>query len=197
MPVFGHVPPVTDPRTRRAVLHGTALALPALAGCSLPTRSDDPTTPEQYPHLERATLFVASRLDITLPSAVSVVDQPADADVALFPTDPSVTPEEAVEWLAGGTAVGVVGSPAHEFLLEVQRSEAAADRFGQRGYGVPSPPPHLQFGHAVTDGAGGEIISTSSFSWGGLEDGAVPGDDRVFGALETFLAEEASETASD
>jgi len=61
---------------------------------------------------------------------------------------------------------------------------------------VPNPPPDLQVGHAVADGAGGEILSTSSFSWGGLEDEAVPGEDRVFDALETFLAEAASETAS-
>lgn len=185
-----------SPRTRRALLRGTALALPVLAGCSLPSRSDETTTPEHYPHLERAALFVASRLDLTVPSAVSVVEEPADAEIALFPTDPGVSPAEAVEWLADGTAVGVVGSPAHEFLLAVQRSEAAADRFGQQGYGVPSPPPDLQVGHAVADGGGGEILSTSSFSWGGLEDGAVPGEDRVFDALETFLAEEASETAS-
>lgn len=187
MAVFGHVLLVTGLPTRRVVLHGTALALPALAGCSLPTRSDEATTPEHYPHLERTTLFVAPRLDLTAPSAVSVVDRPAD---------PAVTPEEAVEWLADGTAVGVVGSPVHEFLLEVQRSDAAADRLGQQGYGVPNPPPDLQVGHAVADGAGGEILSTSSFSWGGLEDKAVPGEDRVFDALETFLAEAASETAS-
>jgi len=195
MPVFEHVLLVTGLPTRRALLQSGVLALPLLAGCSLPGDPDEIPTPESYPHIERTSVFRDSRVDIDFPSAVPKVSRPAEADVALFPTDPDIDPNRAVEWLIGGTVVGIVGRPAHEFIVRVQRSEAASAELGQGGYGVPDPAPHFQLGY-VTDGAGGGIVATSSYSWGSLEDGETPTDEQVLGALETFLTDRASETTT-
>ncbi|MFD1515157.1 hypothetical protein [Halomarina rubra] len=185
---------MTGPRTRRALLRGSALALPLLAGCSLPSGDDGTTTPERYPLLEQTTLYLDPRVRLDLPSAVEHAGDAADADIALLPVDPDIDPERAVEWLLDGTAVGVLGRPAHEFLLRVQTSDAADEALGQGGYGVPSPPPHFQIGHVVRNDDGSGIVATAGFSWGDLGEDELPNDDRVLGALEQFLTDRASET---
>lgn len=187
---------MTGPRTRRALLRGTALALSLSAGCSLPGGDDEPTTPESYPLLESTALYLDPRVRVDLPSAVEQVESAPESDLALFPVDPDIDPERAVAWLVDGTAVGVLGRPAHEFLLRVQTSDAADEAFGQGGYSVPSPSPHLQIGHVVGNGDGGGIVATSGFSWEDLGEDELPSDDRVLGALERFLADRASETPS-
>ncbi len=186
---------MTGPPSRRTVLRRAALTLPLFAGCSLPNR-DAPatTTPESYPHLEATATYLADGVDVALPASVPRAETPGEAGLAVFPPAPDTEPGDAVTWLVDGTAVAVLGRPADEFLLRVQRSEAADEAFGRRGYGVSDRPPHLQVAFGV-GGDGEGYVSTHSYTWGDLDEGERPSDERVLESLDEALADGPDRTA--
>jgi hypothetical protein len=180
-----------SPRSRRALLRRTGTALLAgLAGCAGPL---DPsgdgtgtTTTPAFTRLRETPVFVADGVTLALPDGVTRAESAADAGLVLLPPDPDVDPATAVDWLADGTVLAVVGRPADEFVIDVKQSDAAHPEFGTQGYGDPRNPVDVMGAFAVGD----QFISTSAFSYG-----EPPSDEQVVGDLEEILQTAAEKTA--
>jgi len=132
-------------KTRRRILGCVGAALTAaVAGCE--TLSDDesttPTEPE-YDHLKANSVYVADGVDVTVPERIPTVDDTTEADLLLIPADTTVDVAEAIQWLATGRVVALLGDGAQETWLDWIQSEAYEDAFGRRGYAESDPAPDL------------------------------------------------------
>ena len=125
------------PSRRELLSSGTALlTAAALAGCNtdagfLGTPTDTPTeTSLPSPNLRREPLYLGPDFDLEFPAGVTLVDDPAQATVALLAPDTTVSPDEVVSWLEAGFPVAVVGVPAVETmgrLLEAGDADPPGD----------------------------------------------------------------------
>lgn len=122
------------PQTRRALLATVATGtVGAIAGCGSLTNDDASLGPPEPRGLASATLFLADAVSLPQSADVDAVDDPSDADLAVFPAaDASVTP--AVEALGADVPVAIAGEAALGTLLAVCRDADRPYGFASNGW---------------------------------------------------------------
>lgn len=140
-----------DSLPRRRFLAAAGATLPtAVAGCStLPGMGD--STPEnlQFEKLHQTPVYRADGVDLSLPEEVPTVRVAGNAELLVFPGDPDVDAEQAVEWLADDRVLALVGDAAEATWIEWAQSDAYTETFENEGYGDSSPDPDLLLAAAV------------------------------------------------
>jgi hypothetical protein len=144
--------PDATPPTRRRLLAGAGAALlGATAGCANVTggwvAGDDED--RELQRLDETTTYRADGVDLALPDGVPTVGTASEAELLLLPGDTGVGTERAVDWLAGGKRLALVGIESEPTWLEWARSEPFTRQFDNEGYGDGSPDPQLVAAHAV------------------------------------------------
>lgn len=120
---------------------GAALAA-AVTGCAaLP--GDDAPQNQTYERLQRTAVYVADGVDLSVPEEVQTVNAAGNADLLVLPGDTGVDAETAVDWLAAGRVVSLLGGAAEATWLSWARSETYRDAFGEGGFGDSEPDPEL------------------------------------------------------
>lgn len=182
-------------RRRSLVASLAAGGLATIAGCTAlagvhdsPEESptDGEQSPDEYELLATQRVYVVSGVSLTLPADVPEADTAAEADVVVLPETTDVAAETGIEWLASGTAVAFVGTEGQATLVDWVESDAYAETFESRGFGVGSPPPDF----LVAFGIDRQYVSTHSYTWG---DTSNPDDGRYLGALEDALGDASGE----
>lgn len=74
-------------------------------------------------------MAVTDGLSLSVPDAVTEVDDPAEADVVLLPATTDRAAAELVGWLRAGTRVALVGDGAQETWIGLQDSDAYAEAY--------------------------------------------------------------------
>ena len=164
--------------TRRDVLRASGVvAVGALAGCS--ALGDDTPEEPSYRQLPTTAVYVADGVDLSVPPEIETVSDPVNADLVVVPADTSVTAEQAVQWLADGRAVALLGDAAEETWHAWTGSADYRDTFDTEGYADSDPDPEL-----LVAGAIGLDVTTYRYSWG-----EGPSDEDVLGALDESLVD--------
>jgi hypothetical protein len=144
---------------RRFLAAAGATLTAAVAGCStLP--GDDTPEELQFEELHQTPTYVADGADLSLPEEVPTVEATANADLLVLPGDPAVDAEQAVEWLADGRAVSLLGDDAESTWLAWAQSEAFTDTFENEGYADSEPDPDLLVGAAI-----GNVVTRFGKTW--------------------------------
>lgn len=182
-------------RRRSLVASLAAGGLATITGCSALADEGDPSggsptdderSPDEYDLLATQRVYVASDVSLALPADVPRVESAEEATVVVLPGTTDVAAETGIEWLASGTAVAFVGTEGQATLVDWIESEAYAETFESRGFGVGSPPPDF----LVAFGVDRQYVSTHSYTWGGTSN---PDDERYLGALEDALEDAGGE----
>lgn len=139
--------------------------------------SDSSAEAEEYEHLKEWPVYVADGLDLSVPPAVHIEASPSDADLIVLLDETETDVSRAIDWLADGRVLAVVGEDAQETVTSWMESDAFTDEFGEQMVGGGEPEPELVM--AVDSGS---IVSTHRFSW---EDG--PADSDILWALNKQL----------
>lgn len=142
----------TPSPTRRRLLAGAGAALlGATAGCANVTGgwvASEDGEDRELRRLDETTTYSADGVDLTLPEAVPTVGTAAEAELLLLPGDTDVGAEQAVDWLAGGKRLALVGIESEPTWLEWASSEPFTRQFDNEGIGDGSPDPQLLGAHA-------------------------------------------------
>lgn len=147
--------------TRRRVLRaGGATFLASLAGCvALPTDASDAEEPS-YENLDATAVYVADEVELSMPAAIETVDATHNADLLVLPGETTADADQAVEWLAAGRVLALLGDGAETTWLSWAQSDVFRDSFENRGYGDAEPDPSLVIGAKI-----GLYVETYRHSW--------------------------------
>lgn len=178
--------------SRRTYLAGLTGVFTAVAGCATDTesRTSSKTTrlSSRYENLTRTKIYVHHGTELSHPETISKADTPEAVSLIILPAEPDITTERAVEWLAAGKKLAIVGRDANEFVNRVERSGAARQYFEQRGHGDPNKPADLVVAVAMDS----EYVESHVYSW---NDG--PSNQTIWKALDRAIGEiEERETAT-
>lgn len=161
------------------MLAGVSAAMTAMvAGCSA-LQTDEPAEDQQYTALLTTAVYVADDAELSIPEEIQTVNAANNADLIVVPDDTDVDAEQAVEWLADGRAIAVLGDGSEATWLAWAQSDPFADAFDQNGLSDSEPDPYL-----LVAAADGLKVPTYRRSWG---DG--PRDRDVLHALDEILAD--------
>jgi hypothetical protein len=143
------VPDLRDRCSRRRVIAGLGAAVSAaLAGCG--STNDDSTPAEPtFDRLDATSVHVDDGVDLSLPAAVSTVENTHNAELLVLPGDAAVGTERVADWLADGKSLGLLGQEAEATWLEWARSEAVREHFDTQGVSDADPDPQLVVAAAV------------------------------------------------
>lgn len=169
-----------ESRRRRRVLAATGAALSgAVAGCNALDGLAGDDAPESYERLQLTAVHVADEVDVSVPGEVSTVDARNNADLLVIPGDTDTGAEQAVEWLADGRVLALLGDSAEGTWLEWTQSDAYGDTFDNQGYSDSEPDPDLLVAAAVD-----LRVTTYRHTWGNG-----PRDRDVLRALDEALVD--------
>jgi hypothetical protein len=167
------------PTRRRLLAASAAGLLGATAGCAnlqhrLGDDGEPPTDEQSLRRLPEMATYVADGVDLSVPSALTVVDDASDAEVIVLPGDTDVAAARAVDWLVDDRYVALYGDAAEATWLAWTDSDAYADAFGPEGAADADPDPQL-----VVAGTSGGRATTHRKTWGDP-----PDDEAVFLAVD-------------
>lgn len=169
--------------TRRRTLAGAAALAGALAGCSaLPV--DDGEEEPSYDRLDHTATYVSPEAPLELPGDLPTVEHTHNADLLVLPGDTAHGPSQAVDWLADGRVLALLGDGAERRWLDWARSDDFEDAFGNHGYSDAQPDPTLVVGAAV-----GTLVHTYRHAWD-----EPPAARDVLSAIDDDLGDVAAET---
>jgi len=154
----------------------------AVAGCGAllgDLAGDDPPDDQAYERLQVVAVHADEGVDLAVPAEVSTVRGTNNADLLVLPGDTDTGTEQAVEWLADGRILALLGDSAEETWLRWVRSDAYEETFEQEGYGDAEPDPDLLVAAAVD-----LEITTYRHTWG-----SGPRDRDVLRALDEALVD--------
>jgi hypothetical protein len=187
MPLNG---PDATPPTRRRLLAGAGAALlGATAGCANVTGGwvgGDDGEDRELQRLDETTTYRADGVDLTLPETVPAAGSAGAAELLLLPGDTDVETDQAVDWLAGGKRLALVGSESEPTWLEWAGSEPFTRQFDNEGIGDGTPDPQLVAAHAVDN-----FVYRYNHTWEGG-----PDDQQLVWGIDEFLVEMDREASS-
>lgn len=178
---------MNTPSRRRLLQAAGTLPAVTLAGCAAPFDGDETATATpEYERLPQIAVYTADDVGIRLPEGVERVTAATNADLVVLHGNPAVDAEQAVNWLADGRAVALLGDRAQETWLDWADSDTYRDAFGSEGRAAADPAPHL-----LVAAADGTEVSTQRYSWGDQ-----PSNAEVVRALDEATAEITAERSN-
>ena len=116
---------------RRAYLAVLTGGVAALAGCSdaLTSATPSPTETPMDWRVRRRPVYLGPGIAQRPPEYMQVVDDPADAVLAVLDRNTDATGDRVVAWLREGLAVGVLGHGAAGRLFDLLEAGDAGDHF--------------------------------------------------------------------
>jgi hypothetical protein len=176
--------------TRRRVLAGAGAALlGTTAGCANFTGGwvgSEDGEDRELQKLDETTTYPADGVDLTLPEAVPTVEAAAEAELLLLPGNTGTGVEQAVDWLAGGKRLALVGTDSEPTYLDWAGSDAFTEAFDNEGLGDGSPDPQLVAAHAVDN-----FVYRYNHTWEGG-----PDDQQLVWSLDRIMVEMDREASS-
>lgn len=124
------------PRISRRTLLATVSTgtVGALAGCSTFSALTSGTTQPVYPTLADQTVFVDSDVSVPETEAITTIDDPAAADIAVYPARDAAV-EHVTSALDADTIAAVVGRDAQHTVMQGCAADGRAYGFASDGWG--------------------------------------------------------------
>ena len=145
---------------RRRVLAGaSAVVSGAVAGCGALSGDGSPED-LTFSRLHQTPVYVADRVDLSMPDEVPTVTATNNADLIVLPGDTDIGAEQAVDWLTEERVLALLGETAEGTWLGWARSDDFETAFDERGYSDSEPDPELLVAAAV-----GLHVPTYRHSW--------------------------------
>lgn len=145
---------------RRTLLGVGSGLLGLLAGCATLPGGRQPEE-QSFSRFHLTAVYIAESVDLSLPEEVSTVGTADNADLVVLPDVPSVDAQQAVDWLAQGRVLALIGLDAEATWLGWAQSDPFKDAFAQGGYADGEPDPYLLVAAEI-----GPNVPTYRHSWG-------------------------------